>query len=361
MDVYERLKSLGGKPIKSGINPNQFRSDPLSLSFNEPDVARFNAVYTYLYGSDLNQIKRTPSGGIAVDRSNRYAWDIFVSQGGLRITAIVDGCIFCWRLGRIKFNASNMKGWKAWRIFVKMCAENGIDLEKMAIPNGPQVKKSIQKPYIRFLLCHTVLENCNHIDFHSSYASGLAITHPEFRPIVEKLYRQRKLYPYYKDVLNCVIGYMQSVPKCRAKWAHLSRDAINNNNTRIDALSVLLEASGRRIVGYNTDGIWYQGEPYHDPRNGEGDGVGKWHNDHVNCKLRAKSDGAYEFIENGKYNAVVRGMTRLDETSDRKDWKWGDIYQEKADIIKYRFEEGVGVILMDPSEESEEYGEDGEQ
>lgn len=345
MDIVEKLMSLGGRPIKAALKPNQYSSDPEILSFTRKDVEKFNKVYLLLYRSDLRQIVRTDSGGIAICRENRYAWDLFQSDGGCRLTALVDGLIFCWRIGRIKFNATNMKGWKSWRIFVKMCAEHGIDLEKMAICNGAEVKSTIQKPYIRFLLCHTELENCNHIDFHSSYASGLALTHPEFMPIVEKLYRQRKHYPYYKDVLNCTVGYMQSVPKCRAKWAHLARDAINNNNTRIDALTLLLEAHGRRIVGYNTDGIWYQGPVYHDPRNGEGDGIGKWHNDHINCKLRAKSDGAYEFIENGKYFAVVRGMTRLDETKDRKQWKWGDIYQEKAEIIRYRFEEGVGIVL----------------
>ena len=346
MDVYERLKSLGGKPIKSGINPNQFRSDPLSLSFNEPDVARFNAVYTYLYGSDLNQIKRTPSGGIAVDRSNRYAWDIFVSQGGLRITAIVDGCIFWWRLGRIKFNASNMKGWKAWRIFCKLCDDYGIDLKNMAISDGARVKATIEKPYIRMLLCHKRLENVHHIDFHSSYGSGLALTHPEFRPVIEKMYFDRRTKPIYKDVLVCIIGYMQSLDRCKARWAHLARDAIDNNNTRIEALAMSLQLTGRTIVGFNTDGIWYQGEIYHDPRNGEGPGIGEWHNYHINCVFRAKSDGSYEYIENGRYVPVVRGLSKLDMIKDRSEWEWGDIYKTDAEVLRFKFEDGVGAYLV---------------
>ena len=354
MDIIERLMALGGKPVRSGIKPNQYSSDPELMSFNKEGVAKFNKVYATLYSSDMNAIQRTPSGGISMARSNRYAWDIYQSQGGIRITAIADGWIFCWRIGREKYNESGMKGWKAWRIFVKMCGDFGIDLEKMAISDGARVKTTIPKPYIRFLLCHTEVENANHIDFHSSYGSGLALTHPEFMPVVDKLYRQRKKYPYYKAVLNCTVGYMQSLSKCKAKWAHLAKDAIENNNARIDAMTTLLIAAGRRIIGYNTDGIWYQGEPYHDPRNGEGDGVGKWHNDHVGCKLRAKSDGAYEFIENGVYYAKVRGQTRLDETTPRALWKWGDIYQDNAEIIQYRFEEGVGVILKDQEDPDDE-------
>ena len=348
MDEFDVLKSLGGNPVRTHGKPNQYSSNPEVLSFTKEGVRKFNEVYSFLKSSELRTIQRTPSGGIKQCWENNYAWDLFQNAGGCRITALMDGFLFCWRIGKIKWNKSDMKGWKAWRIFVKMCDEYGIDLEKMAIDNGAQVKTTIQKPYIRFLLCHTELENCNHIDFHSSYASGLALTHPEFMPVIEKMYRQRHKYPYYKDILVCVIGYMQSIPKCRARWAHLARDAINNNNTRIDALSLLLEANGRKIIGYNTDGIWYQGEPYHDPRNGEGDGIGKWHNDAVHCKLRAKSDGAYEFIDDkGVYNAKVRGMTKLDEISDRKDWHWGDIYQEKAEIIKYRFDEEVGIILKE--------------
>lgn len=351
MDIFEKLVALGGKPVRCGLRPNQYFSDPEVLSFNDQGVRKFNKVYKLVRESGMRTIRRTPSGGIAVCRENLYAWDLFQNDGGCRITVVLDGLIFSWRIGRIKFNKSDTKGWKSWRIFVKMCEDQGIDLQKMAIENGAEVKRTIQKPYIRFLLCHTVLENCNHIDFHASYASGLALTHPEFRPIIEKLFRQRYRHEYYKDIMVCIIGYMQSMPKCRARWAHLARDAINNNNTRVDQLTLELIANGRTIVGFNTDGIWYQGDVYHSTRDGsEGEGIGKWHNDHVNCTLRAKSDGAYEFIENGKYHAVVRGMTKLDEVKDRKDWQWGDIYQEKAEIIRYRFDEEVGVVMEEDDE-----------
>ena len=358
MDIFERLKALGGVAKAQGTKFNQYSTEPVVLSFTQRDVAAFNEVYRLLISSDLNIIKRTPSGAIAQCRQNRYAWDVFGNKCGVRITAIVDGCCFVWRVGREKYNASGMKGWKAWRIFERMCAEESIDLQKMAIRNGAEVKRTIQKPYIRFLLCHIEMDNCHHIDFHSSYFAGLCNTHPEFKPIGEKLYKYRHKYDYYKDIMNCTIGYMQSVPKCGAKWAHLSRDAILDNNTRIDTLTMLLLSAKRRVIGFNTDGIWYQGKPFHDPRNGEGNGLGQWHNDHLNCKLRAKSDGAYEFMEGNQYHAVIRGQTQLDLVKERKDWQWGDIYQDEAKIIKFRFESGKGLILKEGGDYEEDEEED---
>lgn len=361
-DIFDRLSKIG-KGKKCGTRPNQYAADPVVLAFEKKDIAIFNRAYKALYDSDMHTITRTPSGAIESTRKNLYAWDVYINRCGLRLTAVLDGHIFVWRIGRPRFNESGMKGWKAWRIFLKLCAKHNIDLEKMAIENGAEVKEKIQKPLILMLRCHTELAGVHHIDFHSSYPSGLAITHPEFRPIIEELYQERKKTPSYKDVLNCIVGYMQSVGKCKARWAHLAKDAIDNNNTRVMALAFLLVSSGREIIGYNTDGIWYKGEVYHDPRNGEGPGIGNWHNDHIGCMFRAKSSGAYEFVENGRYKAVVRGFTKLDEVKPRSKWKWGDIYQTTADIIKYQFVEGLGIKIIEddkkePEKEAEDYEED---
>jgi hypothetical protein len=107
-------------------------------------------------------------------------------------------------------------------------------------------------------------------------------------------------------------------------------------------LSEKLEKSGRKILGYNTDGIWYQGEIYH--AFGEGSALGEWENDHCNCLFRSKSDGAYEFIEDGKYHPVVRGATRLDSIMDRENWKWGDIYTASEFTILYKWDDEVGYV-----------------
>ena len=186
-----------------------------------------------------------------------------------------------------------------------------------------------------------VLYNVHHLDYHSSYATGLCNTHPEFKPIIEILYNGRKEHSEYKDVLNMTIGMMQSIKNGRqAEWAHLSRDAIAYNNRRIIELYNKLLLSGRKIVGFNTDGIWYQGELYHDEN--EGNNIGQWANDHIDCVFRSKSSGAYEFIENGVYYPVIRGSTKLDDIKPRNEWQWGDIYKEG--IILYEFDEKEGFI-----------------
>ena len=184
--------------------------------------------------------------------------------------------------------------------------------------------------------------NVHHIDFHSSYPAGLANTHPEFKPILEEIYEERKdpeKEILNKAILNFSIGWMQSYNPSEhrfAEWAHLSRDAIHDNNVRIIDLTVRIQASGREVIGYNTDGIWYRGDIYHSF--GEGNKLGQWSNDHINCIFRSKSDGAYEYIEDNKYTAVVRGLTTYDIIEpDREKWKMGDIY--KGSNINYYYNE----------------------
>lgn len=359
-ELFKKLVTLSeGKMKKVGFNPNQYAADPIVIALRPGDIERFNAVYKFVINSDLRTIERSKSGAIAKCRENGYAYDILVNRCGARLTIITDGYLFVWRIGRPEFNAGHVKGYEAWRIFANLCKNSNIDLESMALPDGEgrRVKETIERPMIQMLITHTELESVHHIDFHSSYASGLALTHPEFAPIIEKLYAERKTKSFYKDVLNCTIGYMQSISKCGARWAHLSRDAIANNNTRVLALAIQLRNSGRTIIGYNTDGIWYQGDIYHDPRGpfgDEGDGIGKWSNDHVNCKFRAKSDGAYEFIENGVYKPLIRGLTKLDQIKPRSEWEWGDIYRANAAVIMYRLDPKKGIVPIEEEEGDED-------
>ena len=92
---------------------------------------------------------------------------------------------------------------------------------------------------------------------------------------------------------------------------------------------------------WNTDGIWYQGDVYHDE--GEGKQLGQWKNDYIDCMWRAASKGKYEFADSeGNYHPVVRGRTRLDKVKERDDWEWGDIYDVRAQVIEYVWtEDGI--------------------
>ena len=143
----------------------------------------------------------------------------------------------------------------------------------------------------------------------------------------------------YKHILNFSIGFMQSINGCGARWAHLAKDAIKDNNDRVRSLAATVEKSGRTVLLFNTDGFWYEGPVFHGK--GEGDGLGQWHNDHMNCKFRMSGAGSYEFIEDGKYNPVVRGIPN----DTKLDWHWGDIYTKKAVPNIFTFDEEMGVKL----------------
>lgn len=121
----------------------------------------------------------------------------------------------------------------------------------------------------------------------------------------------------------------------------MAKDAIADNNKRLFDLSQKISDSGRQVMLWNTDGVWYQGDIYHGE--GEGKKLGDWENDHVNCSLRIKSKGAYEYIEDGKYYPVLRGYTKLDKVKPRNEWKWGDIFHTDAVVIEFYWREGIGL------------------
>ena len=346
MDIKEVLDKYG-TPVNQKTKYNQYSTHSVIYNFKPDEVEKFNEIYLTLKNSDMHKITRTKSGGIAKGHHyhNYYAWDISKSTTGLRITAIIDGCTYCFKIGAFTAKDSSLPSWKAWNMFNDKCNELNINLEDYAISEeeGWKWKEKIPKPYIQTFYDDQTLDNCHHIDFHNSYPSGLVNTHPEFYDVVNYFYTNRKTNPEYKDVLNITVGKMQS--KSNPKWAHLSYDAITDNNNRIKELTAILTITGRKIVGFNTDGIWYQGDIYHGP--GEGKNLGEWENDHINCIFRSKSKGAYQFIEDNKVHTVLRGYTHLDRVVKRDDWKWGDIYNTDANILNWKFDKDKGVIVYE--------------
>lgn len=243
----------------------------------------------------------------------------------------------------------DLTGTRAYFKFKKMCLDYGINLDSYAIPNGKEVNETIEKPMIKFGpegVPDAVYTKVNHIDFHSSYPTGLVNKYPEFKEIIETLYNGREEMPEYKSILNFSIGMFHS-RLIGYKLAHLAKAAIEDNNKRLLDLTEELHKNNRAVLLYNTDGIWYQGEVYHGE--GEGTTLCTWTNDHVNCKFRMRSVGAYEYIENGEYHPVVRGITPLDKLLPRTEWKWGDILE--GDIITFSFNE-LGILIVN----GEEYG-----
>lgn len=364
------------------IEKNYYNIPVTAFPFTRENVILFNKIVSWLYTSAFYSIVRTKSGGISTTKSNFRlpCYDIRNRAIGLEITILsnVYGCMrLQWRNSKgdlFEGEKMSINGKKAFYKFKEICLKYGIDLDNYKENDKDKAaynKFCIEKAKIDFAskeIEEKFLTGDNgkpltvskmfHIDFHSSYMSGLVNTHPEFKEVVNYIYSKRKeKNTYYKAVLNMTQGYMQS-DLCGLKWAHLSKDMISDNNRRIERLTKMLQAHNFLPVLYNTDGIWYfspSGEPYHG--DGEGEGIGCWENDHFNCQFRAKSRGCYEFIENDSYHAVVRGLTKYDIINpDRTKWKWGDIFKAEAEIIEFRFSRGY-LWMNDILEGVEKYEE----
>lgn len=312
-----------------------------TFNIDKEGAKNFNKIFLWLKKQKLHELERTPSGSIKTGpHVKRPAWDIKSNRYCVELTVVMNG--LAWRIQFRTKLPKGLSGKKAFTLFKKLLLKDGVDLDKYEIEDGEKVKQTIEhylvKPYHKFFIDKTY-KNAHHIDFHSSFAGGLANTHPEFRKTLEWLYENREKDEINKNILNFSIGYMQSVAGCKARWAHLSKDAIEDNNKRLLELIEKLEKSGRTVLLLNTDGVWYNGPIFHGE--GEGSGLGQWQNDHTNCQFRMASAGAYEFIENGIYHPVIRGIPNDTKT----DWQWGDIYKEKAIPSIFTFTEEEGVKL----------------
>lgn len=357
--MLEDLLREHGVPILRKVN--KIKIPVYRINITEEGAHEFNSYYAEIKETGYNKIVRTPSGGVSIDKRNFRPpmWDVLYSRSCLEMTIIAYGYML-----RIQFRhcinlldadeeehgkKRKMYGRQAIARFKQELLKDGFDLDTYAIENGEEVKKTIPSPIIRLAKKgitgkDVILENCHHLDFHNSFPAGLVNTHPEFGRTVRRLYDRRKTNATYKAVLNLTVGYFHTLKDGNAaRWAHLAKDAIADNNDRLMEISQRLAENDRRVLLWNTDGVWYQGEIFHGE--GEGKALGEWENDHVNCRLRIKSAGAYEFIEDGKYYPVLRGYTKLDEALPRTEWEWGDIFQERADeLIQFFWIEGVGLV-----------------
>lgn len=334
------------------VCPNAMLIPVTKLHYTTDNIALFNSIYFYMKSrKGWSTIKRTPSGGI----SNRVApselfnrWDFQKKDVWMEITIIESTGM--WRIqmspGKPK-DSPILSGRQAYFMFEAFIKKWGIELSNYAIEKGETIHRSIEKPLIWLehenLYKDRTFKEVHHIDYHSSYPAGLVNTHPEFSEAINFLYDRRHQKPEYKDLLNFTIGFLHS-RWCGYKYAQLAKDAIADSNKRVMDLARKVQRAGRTILLFNTDGFWYQGKVYHGE--GEGSKLGQWSNDHQNCIFRAKSSGAYEFIENEEYHPVLRGFTKLDEVKPRETWEWGDIYQDNAIVKQFDFNEEEGIYEL---------------
>ena len=348
-DLLKLLKPIEGVPNYSN----------LAIVWNKPmnveSVDEFNEITACVEKLHIYSIERTFSNGISTKGIMKHVsqWDWQYNTWSVELTLILNenGCLYGGRfqIGRIKVAVEDKdfaSGRQCLRRFRKDCVDKGIDLKALELTpeEGKKVKATIEAPYIdiTFGIEDSVLNNVHHIDFHSSHIAGIVKHYPQLKPVFDMYYNNRHDNEAYKRQLVITWGALQSSCLCRSKWAHISRDGMHDTNERLKEITERLKANGRTILAHNTDGVWYQGEIYHGE--GEGDKMGEWQNDHKNCMIRFRSVGAYEFIENGKYNAVVRGLIGYDSVEPNRDkWKWGDIY--KGDSIQFYVEPEERRIL----------------
>ena len=358
----------------------EFKKIPLTMKPNRCDFPvnyindrdKFNKIYNFIYSLNWEKFVWTDKNYVSHKNLPLPSYNWRKMGNGIDLVVLcIEGCFIIRYMMNKYVNINNGGAQQkcvnpryAFSTFKSICKKFNIDLDTYKIDNGKEVKEQIEKTMIHMAENGLTGSNkvfiANHIDINSAWPAALTRLHPEFKGPIEYIYQKKEeeskkgvdsSQNIYKAILNYSIGWMQSIDHCGAQWAHLSRDAINENNRYMRELSQILTDSGRYVLAYNTDGIWYVGDLYHGE--GEGSGLGQWENDHIDCKIRFKSAGSYEYIENGIYKPVQRGLTKLDKIKPREVWEWGDIFTEEADEIeKYLFIEGKGVI---PEEKKYEF------
>lgn len=333
---------------------------------NDEGMAFFNGVLDYMQACGLkDELQLTKRG--YVRRGSPFGWKVLVKKRRVSMIALTFVGWF-----RMDFTScasiiveGGLTGRQSYQIIERACKKAGIDLKDYYIDNGEVVKQQIEKPWISTTSECELGEtyyHAHHIDLHSAYPSGICHYHPEFKKAFEPIYQKRKSGSAsdkkMKLALDAAIGYFQSE---YLRWdgnqyclAQLARDAHRWTNEQIVSLTIRLKKAGFTVLAYNTDGIWYTkltegangipSVPFTDSQ--DFDGMGGYHTDHVDCQIRWKSKGAYEYIEDGKYVPVLRGDTDLDLIKDRKtEWVWGDIFKPSAAVKKYKWDSTTQRIV----------------
>lgn len=323
-----------------------------NINFSDEGIAEFNAIYCYFDKLEKDGLYQrfveTRSGGISVKLENirgfRWLHKIGKTFHEIIVKHPETARLYRFMIGYAKTNGEqkDITGRTAFIHLKKELEKDNVNLDDYSIENGEEVKKTFPKIKIKCLgVPGRTYGNCHHIDLNSSFAAGMMEFLPALKPTITRIYEGRKIDPLNKAVLNMSYGFMQS-SLVGYRFAHISKAGVDRNNKVLDELSLKLNQNGYRILGYNTDGIWYQSvenpEPYHDE--GEGSLIGQWKNDHTHCTLRYKSDGCYEFIEDNKYYPVFRGTSSYEKIKPKEEWVWGDIFNGAT--INYVFVNGEG-------------------
>ena len=338
--------------------PNKLLIPVNNLGFDESGIHQFNDIYKYCLEKEadgtFNKFVITPSQGISCARENLRGCLWYITNKRTFIEILIRNVDaryyrFIIGYGKEEKTKDSLSGRQAFLIYKDELMRHGVNLEDLAIKNGKEVKSTIPAPRIDLEVAEDVTYyNAHHIDINSAYNAGMMEAFPILGPAIHTMYEKRTHIDKYKQVLNMTQGFMQS-ELVGYRFAHISKAGYVYTLRRLDELTEALLSQGFRILAYNTDGIWYQSigecKRYHD--DDEGPDIGQWKHDYVDCKVRFKSKGIYEFegikTKDGTriYKPVFRGESSYEKIKPRSKWEWGDIYQ--GDLVKYRFVEGEGL------------------
>ena len=353
---YQEFKSRY-KSARPCLKPNKLDFPLNVIPTTEDGMNEFNDIMNYIHSLVETQevwgreMELTKSGGIKktplADHQDTYA--IIVTKSMVEV-------LLCYRdYYRFQFRRkfckekNEMGGHRAFYTFVETLKKFNVNIEDefLSVDEGKMYKEMIPSPIVDVNeeIVGKTLENVHHLDIHSAHMAGMAEAFEELRAPIEFIYNKRKENQMYKSVLTHTWGYCQSqYAPVYYRLSHLSYAGIQSTNRKIRDLTKRLEDSGRKVLMHNTDGIWYQGDVYHGE--GEGNLLGQWSNDHINCKYRAKSAGVYEYIEDGEYSVVARGQFELDRIKPREEWSWGDIYYT-GKCIRFSYDDNEEKLFVE--------------
>lgn len=312
------------KSIKSvfTLKPNAPLTPVTVVSSKE----EFNNLVKECKNKNYQKLIRTKSGGIAF--KNSYcpsSYDVKIYNAAAELT-IKDELgyrrIQLRRSGDPLTTKKGVSGTRAYQILTKNGSlEN--DIEEKQVELDRWYQKRLCGPYENI-----IFEHVNHLDLNSAFPYYLQIIKPEFKEIVEYHYKHRKVDAISKAIMNYGIGCMRYKMPNTWKWIMI------NVKKRLEEECKNIKGT---ILAFNVDGIWFTGNW----KGTAGTELGQFKLDHKDVKIRFKSAGAYEYIEDGKYHSSQSGVEL------KYNNEWGDIYKNnpKGIIInKENFLEEVDKI-----------------
>lgn len=373
-DKYKSAKELQGITDKREIIRILSKSKTYLHAANEDNVIpnydvsldEINREYNYWLSYKPNLVcneNLTYSGQLSKTNFNYGVWYILNNQFFKLFVSCIDAeDIPCAYQLRFRINDTDfgreISGRDSFQRFRAELKKDDVDIEKFAIDNGKELKSTVDfgNPVIQFdeSIKDKTIENAHHVDMASAYMYFAGIYHPEWEKTIQRIYDLRKSSSIYKHILTRACGFFQS-QYCILNGhgyalADVSSFAIRSTAIAVKKMAKELSNYGFKILAFNTDGVWFCGDLKLLPQEifenfTQKKEIGKFSIDHKNCTIRFKSVGSYEYMENGKYTPVVRGLTRYDRAGLARDnWKWGYIYTPDGEQVEvYKFEKDCGL------------------